>query len=138
MVDYLRSHGGRESYYPVKHKKDLVHDCTIRAIAHGTGQDYMVVYNELFERAQKIGDFPNARKTYEPYLLELGWKKHSPVKNARGKKIRLKNWDIQGTCIILTSKHLTCVKDGVLLDSWDCRPWCGNSYFTPPHREEAR
>ena len=137
MTTYLKSHGGRENYYPVKYKKDLVNDCTIRAIAHGTGQDYMGVYNELFERAQKIGNLPNARKTYEPYLLELGWQKHSPAKNARGKKIRLKNWDSDGTYIILTSKHLTCVKDGVLLDSWDCRPWCGNSYFTPPHREET-
>ena len=138
MVDYLKSHGGRERYYPVKYKKDLVHDCTIRAIAHGTEQDYMVVYNELFERAKRIGDMPNARKTYEPYLLELGWQKHSPVKNARGKKIRLKNWDIEGTCIILTSKHLTCIKDGALLDSWDCRTWCGNSYFTPPNWEVTR
>jgi len=131
MVEFTKSHGGREKYYPVKYKKDRIGDCVIRAIAHGTGQDYMVVYNELFKRAMKIGNMPNAEETYEPYLFELGWRKNSPAKNARGKKIRLKDWRIEETCIIITSKHLTCIKDGVLYDTHDWRPWCGNSYYTP-------
>ena len=134
-IGFTKSHGGREKYFPVKYKKDLINDCAIRAIAHGTGQDYMVVYNELFERAMKIGNLPNAKRTFEPYLFSLGWKKNSPAKNARGKKIRLKNWEIEEICIILTSKHLTCIKDGALYDSWDCRPWCGNSYYTPPNHK---
>ena len=136
MVEFIKSYGGRENYYPVKYKKDRVGDCVIRAIAHGTGQDYLVVYKDLFELAMSEGDMPNSKVIYNAYLSSLGWKKNSPAKNARGKKIRLKDWEIEGTCIILTSGHLTCIKDGVLYDVWDCRPWCGNSYWTPPRQEK--
>ena len=136
MVTYTESHGGREKYFPVKYKKDLVGDCVIRAVAHGTRQDYLVVYNELFELAMKTGLMPNSKRIYEAYLFSLGWKKHSPMSNGTGKKLRLKNYKCNGTYIILTSKHLTCIKDGVLYDSWDCRPWCGNSYYTPRKENE--
>ena len=131
MVGFTKSHGGREKYFPVKYKKDRVGDCVIRAIAHGTGQDYLVVYKDLFELAMSEGDMPNSKVIYNAYLSSLGWKKNSPAKDARGKKVRLKDWDIEGTYIILTSGHLTCIKDGLNYDTFDCRPWCGNSYYTP-------
>ena len=136
-VKFTKSHGGRERYFPVKYKKDQIGDCAIRAIAHGTGNDYLVVYKDLFELAMSKGWMPNSERNYEAYLSSLGWKKNSPAKDARGKKVRLKDWDIEGTYIILTSGHLTCIKDGVNYDTFDCRPWCGNSYYTPTSQEGA-
>ena len=132
---WQKSVGGREKYWSCDLKKDRINDCVIRAIAHGTGMDYKVVYEELFALAMSEGNMPNNPKLWEKYLKSLGWTKNSPMKNGRGRKLRLTNYPKQGTYIVRTSGHLTCIKDGVLLDSWDCRDWCGNSYFTPPTEE---
>ena len=129
-VKFTKSHGGRERYFPVKYKKDLIGDCAVRAIAHGTGNDYLVVYKDLFELAMSKGWMPNSERNYEAYLADLGWSKHSPLRTSEGKKVRLENYKCTGTYIILTSGHLTCIKDGVLYDTFDARPWCGNSYYT--------
>lgn len=134
-VTFTQSFGGREKYYSVKYKKDWIGDCTIRACAHGTGEDYIVVYKELFESAMKIGAMPNCDRVWQAYLLDRGWTRNSPMKKG-GKKVRLKNYPTKGTYIIVTSGHLTCIKDGVLLDIFDTRPWCGNSYWTPPLSEK--
>lgn len=130
MIKYEKSHGGREKYYSVKYKNQLVGDCVVRAIAHGTGLDYKKVYTDLFKLAMDSGCMPNTERNYEQYLFSIGWKKNKPMRNKRNKKLRLKNYKEQGTYIIITSNHLTCIKDGVMYDSWDCRNWCGNSYYT--------
>lgn len=129
-VTFQKSFGGRERYWSCNLKKERINDCVIRAIAHGTGIDYKVVYEEIFALAMSEGNMPNNKKLWQKYLKSLGWKKNSPMKNGNGRKLRLTNYAEQGTYIILTSGHVTCIKDGVLLDSWDCRDWCGNSYFT--------
>ena len=134
-VTFTKSFGGREKYYSVKYKKDWIGDCVIRALAHGTGEDYIVVYKELFESAKKIGAMPSSDRVWQAYLLDRGWTRNSPMKKG-GKKVRLKNYPTRGTYIIVTSGHLTCIKDGVLLDIGDARPWCGNSYWTPPLSEK--
>ena len=129
-IKFKKSHGGREKYFSVKYKSHLVGDCSIRAIAHGTGLDYKKVYTDLFKLAMEKGCMPNSERNYESYLFSMGWKKNKPIRNVYNKKLRLRNFKEKGTYIILISGHLTCIKDGVLYDSWDCRPWCGNSYYT--------
>lgn len=129
-IKFNKSFGGRENYFPTKLKKDRTNDCVIRAIAHATNLDYMQVFKDLCEIAVKVGHLPNNPNTYEKYLKKLGWTKNSPLKNNRGRKIRLRDFKSSGTFIVHTTSHLTCVKDGVLYDSWDCRPWCANSYYT--------
>ena len=129
-IKFKKSYGGREKYFSVKYKKDLVGDCTIRAIAHGTGLDYMKVYTDLFELAMKNGCMPNSERNFEEYLFSLGWKKNSPMKNGHGKILRMRNYKSTGTYIIRCSRHLTCIKDGVLYDTGDWRAWCAQSYYT--------
>ena len=68
-VTFTQSFGGREKYYSVKYKKDWIGDCAIRALAHGTGEDYIVVYKELFEMAMKVGAMPNSDIVGNAYLL---------------------------------------------------------------------
>jgi hypothetical protein len=129
MIRFKKSFGGREKYFSTKYKKDITFDCVIRAIAHATGLDYMKVFTDLCNLAITTGYLPNAKKTYEPYLISIGWKKHSPMKNGHNKKVRLKNYKTEGTYIVLTAGHLTCIKDGIMYDVWDCRKSCGNSYW---------
>jgi len=134
-VTFTQSFGGREKYYSVKYKKDWIGDCAIRALAHGTGEDYIVVYKELFEMAMKIGDMPNADKVTDAYLRQRGWTKNTTMKKM-GKRVRLKDWPTHGTYIIRMNYHVTCIKDGVHLDMGDWRSRCGNTYWTPPLSEK--
>ena len=68
-TDYKYNDGGRSKYFRMRYKKDITGDCVIRAIAHGTGLDYMKVFRDLCNLAITTGYLPNAKQTYEPYLL---------------------------------------------------------------------
>ena len=52
-IKYEKSYGGRENYFPVGKKKDLVGDCVIRAIALALEMDYMQVLRELMDLADR-------------------------------------------------------------------------------------
>lgn len=72
MVRWQKSFGGREKYWPCDLKKDRINDCVIRAIAHGTGMDYKVAYDEIFAMAMSEGNMPNNPKLWEKYSSRLG------------------------------------------------------------------
>tara|TARA_R100000700_G_C3152643_1_gene130865 strand:+ start:380 stop:787 length:408 start_codon:yes stop_codon:yes gene_type:complete len=131
-MKYIENHGGREKYYPTKLKKDRAGDCVVRAIAIATEQDYLEVRDGLFEVAKEIGFMPNDTKTYRLYLERKGWTRKSPLKNGK-KKYKVKNIAkfFQGENVIIhTCHHLTTLIDGNLNDTWDCREWKANSYYT--------
>jgi hypothetical protein len=127
---FRKSHGGREKYFPTSLKKDATGDCVIRAIAIGTDQDYMQVWNDLFAAATALGIMPNEARVYEPYLASRGWVKHSFLKRPDGRKVAVRDFPCDNA-IMLTCKHLTVIKDGVHLDSWDCGRGKANTYYTP-------
>jgi hypothetical protein len=137
-IKYKKSFGGRDKYWSCKLKKDRTNDCVVRALAHATDTDYLVVWNELFELGRDIGFLPDAPRCYEKWLSDRGWVKHSPLTHSGRRKYSLKNIPIDpdGIYIFVTCGHLTAVVGGVLLDSWDCRPWKANSYFTKPNHGE--
>ena len=137
-IKYKKSFGGRDNYWSCKLKKDRTNDCVVRALAHATDTDYLVVWNELFELGRDIGFLPDAPRCYEKWLSDRGWVKHSPLTHSGRRKYSLKNIPIDpdGIYIFVTCGHLTAVVGGVLLDSWDCRPWKANSYFTKPNHGE--
>ena len=130
-MKFIKNYGGREKYFGTKFKKDRTGDCVIRAIATATEQDYMKVWNDLFELATECGFMPSDKKCYEIYLKDLGWEKNSPLKRGK-KKYKVRNvgrFFHNQNVIIHTTNHLTTLIDGDLNDSWDCREWCANSYY---------
>ena len=127
--DFNKNDGGRSIYHRCDRKMDVAGDCVIRAIAIGLKMDYMDVKKQLFARAIENGFMPNSEKTYEPFLLEHGWIKKSPMKNSKNRKFQLGMMPVQCDMIVRMSKHLVAVVDGVVNDTWDCREWCANSYF---------
>lgn len=124
----VKSDGGRSKYF----KAEKVGDCVCRAIANATGMDYLEVYNLINEYAkrERIGKrkkgISNARDgvykdTVWKVLTDLGWKWVPTMFIGQGCKVHLKEDELpKGTLIVSVSKHTTCVKDGVLYDTYDC------------------
>jgi hypothetical protein len=117
-------------------------DCVVRAIAIATGISYQEIYDELFKRTEfyrrnrrdKIAKYlklagrsklsPRTgvyREVYEPYLKSLGWEWVAVTGIGTGCKMHLHQNEIpDGVIIFRVSKHLTCTKDKVLYDTYDC------------------
>ena len=127
--DFIKNDGGRSIYHRCDRKMDNAGDCVIRACAIALKMDYLDVKKQLFARAIENGFMPNSEQTYEPFLLEHGWIKNSPMKNSKNRKFQLGMMPVECDMIVRMSKHLVAVVDGVVNDTWDCREWCANSYF---------
>lgn len=127
-MELVVSDGGRSKYF-----KGSTGDCVCRAICNATGKDYKEIYDYINELGtkEKTGKRKkgksNARtgvykdttkKVIEDYL---GWKWHPTMTIGSGCKVHLKSDELpKGTIIVRASKHITCVKDGVLYDTYDC------------------
>ncbi len=129
-MKYIKSFGGREKYKPCKLKKDRVGDCVVRAIAHALDQDYKHTFQDLINISWEMLDMPNSWTVAEEYLKRQGWVKNKPMRNSRNRKLKVVQFPTYGTFIIMTTGHMTCVKDGQLLDSWNCGKSSANSYYT--------
>ncbi len=126
---FVYSDGGRSKYF----KAERVGDCVVRSICNATGMDYMDVYNGINEIAKKerLGKHKksksNARNgvykgTYKKYIEKvLGWEWYPCMTIGSGCTTHLNSDELPGgTLIVSVSKHNTCVKDGVLYDTYDC------------------
>ena len=135
---FKKSHGGRDEIVSVRYKKDLTNDCAIRSINLATapetwkvfGNGYEFVRDGLFEIARQLCRMPNDDVVVRGYLsLFHKIKKQSPLTYSGNKKYKIGNFPLKGTYIIRCSKHWTCLKDGVVLDTWDCRDWKAQSFY---------
>lgn len=105
-------------------------DCVTRAIAIATGKPYQEVYDALNEAAQaerprrgrkrsaaRTGVF---RRTYERYLLSLGFKWTPTMQIGQGCTVHLRADELPaGRLVVTVSKHLVAVIDGVIHDTHD-------------------
>lgn len=128
-MEFIYNDGGRSKYF----KAENVGDCVTRAICNATGKDYMEVYKALNDmakterterhRGKKRSSSRNGvfKETFKEYLNNLGWKWVPCMAIGSGCKVHLKAEELpKGTLIVSVSRHLTCVKDGVLYDTYDC------------------
>lgn len=130
-MEWIYDDGGRSKYF----KADNVGDCVCRAIAIATGKDYKEVYDELQRRAKmetttqlkhhrggKRSSVRNGvyRETWKKYLEDLGWQKHSTCGFGKGVQCHLVADELpKGTIIVNVAKHLVCVKDGIIHDTYN-------------------
>ena len=131
--EYRLSHGGRENHLDIKYKKDRTNDCAIRALAHGLGRGYGTVRDEVFNLASKMWRMPNDDVVIEEYMKIQGYERKSPLTNGRegyrASKYSVGDFPLNGTIVIRCSRHWTCLKDGEILDTWDCRKKKAQSYY---------
>ena len=127
-MELIYSTGGREKYF----KSNVVGDCVCRAIANVTGMDYKQVYDlinsyakkeHLSKRKKKKSNARNGVTTDTIWriLTDLGWKWIPTMLIGSGCQVHLNEKELpDGTLIVSVSKHLTCVKNRKLYDTYDC------------------
>ena len=147
---YVYSDGGRSKYF-----KGTAGDCVTRAICNATGLDYKEVYDTLFKMIKakpskkasgSKGTTPRNGvpiKIIHSYLeQQLGWVWHPTMEIGQGCRVHLAARELPaGTLIVQVSGHITCVKDGVLYDSYDCTRGgnrCVYGYWTKPANQKHK
>ncbi len=107
-------------------------DCVTRAISIATKTPYEIVYKNinLLSKRERTGKRKKKksnsrtgvyRSTYEKYLKSLGWVFVPCMGIGTGCKVHLRKEELpQGVIIARLSKHLCCVIDGVINDTYDC------------------
>lgn len=125
-MEFIYNDGGRSKYF----KAVKVNDCVTRAICNATGKDYKEVYdliNSYASRERVRGSRRStarggvSKDTTRQILKDLGWRWIPAVFIGKGCQVHLSENELpSGTLIVGLSKHLTCVKDKVLFDTYDC------------------
>lgn len=137
-MEFIYSDGGRCKYF-----KGEAGDCVVRAICNATGKDYLEVYNQLNAsctyKQRSTGRKSSSRNGVfkadsKRFIESLGFKWIPTMKIGQGCKVHLKADELpKGVLIVKVSKHLTCVRDGVILDTHDCSrngTRCVYGYYT--------
>ena len=150
-MEFKYNDGGRSKYF----KASNVGDCVTRAIANATSIDYKEIYDSLNKiskcsRKSKRESRPSqsrngvhtriAKKYIED---ELGWVWVPLMGIGTGCQVHLNEKELpsKGNYILNLSKHLTCIRDGVLVDTYDCSrdgSRCVYGYWRAPTASEKR
>ena len=114
-MEFIYNDGGRSKYF-----KGTAGDCAVRAIAIATGIDYLEIYNQLKQLVGKSCRNGTPKDAGKELLKRLGWKRVTTMKIGEGCKMHLTENEIPpGTIIVQLSKHLVCVKDKVVQDTYN-------------------
>ena len=125
---FIKSDGGyAQSGFKVKKN---IGNCVPRAIANAFNKPYKDVWNDLFDLGKSNGLFPNQERLYEMYIKKHGWVKMKPQRTPSGKLKKLKYFQCKNiTALVRTRKHLVCVKNGKILDTWNSGRYAACSYY---------
>lgn len=132
-MEFVYNDGGRSKYFKAKN----VGDCVTRAICNATGKDYKEVYDRLKEMAKKesVKNHRGHKKssvrdgvfkeTWKKYLKEIGWEHVITASIGQKEKVHLNENELPTDRIMIVqlSRHLTCVKNGVIYDTYDPNMW---------------
>ena len=98
-------------------------DCTVRAISTAQGKTWDETYRELSDLAQAQGVLFDNVRFIEDYLDSRYLRR---CYNSLTVGELLEECP-KGVFLVTMKGHITCVKDGVLIDTFDCRDrimWC--------------
>lgn len=124
---FVFADGGRSKYF-----KGRTGDCVTRAICNATGLDYKKVYDDLnaLAKTERTGKRKHKKsnsrtgvykRTYHKYLESIGYKWQATMNIGTGCRVHLCKDELpNGVIIVSLSSHLTCVKNGVIYDTYDC------------------
>ena len=110
-------------YYNANSKGNFVNDCVVRAISVAEGKSWDKTYEELSDIAQSEGILLDDVNFVENYL-----DKRYPRACHYSKTVgEFLNEHTHGVYLVTMQGHITVIQNGVLYDTFDCRPrrmWC--------------
>jgi len=106
-------------------------DCVVRAISSSSGKSWDEVYIALGEVGFELKDMPSSKHVYEKYLGQIGYRKQKMPRRSDNTRYTVKEFseELCKNAIVSVANHLTCIKDGNLIDSWDCSYKSVGNYF---------
>ena len=104
-------------YYNANAKGKHTNDCVVRAISLAEDKTWNETYKELSEIAQSQGILLDDVNFVEP-LLDSRYTRECFEDTFVGEFIETHP---SGRYLVTMSGHITCIIDGVLYDSFDCR-----------------
>ncbi|MBE6158426.1 MAG: hypothetical protein E7159_01215 [Firmicutes bacterium] len=123
-MKWVYDDGGASNYY-----KGPAYDCVTRAIAIATGRDYKEVLDIVndYVRKEPLDEryVRNARngvkkEITDKLLKDLGFKWVPTMKFGQGCKVHLRDDELpSGTIIVKLSKHICCIKDKIIHDTFN-------------------
>lgn len=126
-MKWVYDDGGRSNYF-----KGVTGDCVCRAISIAMNKDYKEIYDlinmyaEEYRNTENSEDNSHARygvskELTHKILTDLGYKWIPKMFFGKGCKTHLRDGEIpkKGNIIVCVSKHLTCVKNNVIYDTFD-------------------
>ena len=110
-------------FYNANARGRFTNDCVIRAISLAEDKTWNETYDELSEIAQRNGIILDDVNFIEP-LLDSRYDRMC----YKGKYVGdFVEEHPKGTYLIVMRSHITCCRDGILYDTFDCRDrimWC--------------
>lgn len=114
-------------------KRVKAKDDVVRAISIATGLKWEVVFDDLCILAKRLHRMPHEIFVYEKYLDGLGYHRHKSYRGVDGiKRVTIEQFCKDkpiGTFIIKIRGRLTVVKNGKLLDTYNCLKNSVGSYW---------
>lgn len=119
-------------YYNTNPLNKNVGDCVIRAISKALNQSWEDTYIDLCIQGLYMADMIPSDNVWGAYLKRKGYK-HYLVPNTCPDCYTIADFAADyptGLFIVGTGKHVVCIKDGVIYDSWDSSNEVPTHYFT--------
>ena len=117
-MKFVYNDGGRSKYF----KAQNVGDCAVRAIAIAMKKDYLEVYKDL-KKLNKGDSCRNGtpKNVWKKYMESNGWRWIPCMTIGSGCQVHLDENELpKGRLVVSVSKHLVCVENGVVYDTYDC------------------
>lgn len=108
-------------YQPNPSKRKGIGDCTVRSLTKALDISWETAYIDLVMQGYLLNDMPSSNEVMNSYLRSKGFSKHS-IPDICPDCYSFEDFARDypnGTYIVGTGKHVACIKDGILYDSWD-------------------
>lgn len=114
-MKFIYDDGGRSKYF-----KGNAGDCVTRAIAIATGIDYKEVYDTIKDLLQHTPRNGLKKKETKDIMHYFGFDWIPTMTIGSGCTIHLREEELpKGTIVCQVAGHLTCIKDGVIYDTFN-------------------
>lgn len=98
-----------------------VGDCSVRAVSVALGVDWETAYAMIAKAGYLMNDMPSSNSVWGAVLRQNGFYRHA-IPNTCPDCYTIgefANDHPEGVYVVGTGNHVVCIRDGIVMDSWD-------------------